>query len=105
MAPMLSHHKTGLVETEAPSSEKREHNHMTLAVALARALYSASVLDRAILACFLQPQEIRLAPKKMQKTTYRATIIMTANPIRIQESLKRMSVRVIYLKSKTKGLF
>ena len=41
----------------------------------------------------------------MQKTTYRATIIMTTNPIRIQESLKRMSVRVIYLKSKTKGLF
>ena len=105
MAPMLSHHKTGQVEIEAPSLDKGEHNHLTLAAALACALCSASVLDQAIMAFFLQPQEIRLAPKKMQKTTYRATIIMTANPIRIQESLKRMSVRVIYLKSKTKGLF
>ena len=67
MAPMLSHHKTGQVETEAPSSDKREHNHMTSAVALARALYSTFVLDQAIVACFLQPKEIRLAPKKNAK--------------------------------------
>ena len=64
---MLSHHKTGQVEIEAPSLDKGEHNHLTLAAALACALCSASVLDQAIMAFFLQPQEIRLAPKKMQK--------------------------------------
>ena len=37
---------------------------MISAVALASALYSASVLDRDTVACFLAHQEIRLGPKK-----------------------------------------
>ena len=103
---MLSHHKTGQVETNAPSSDKREHNHLTLAAVLARALYSASILDQATVACFLQPQEIRLTSKKKNtKITNGVTIITISSPICLQEGLKRMSVRAIYLKTKTNGLF
>ena len=44
---MLSHHKMGDLDTGAPSSDKRAGNHLTSATALARALYLASVLERA----------------------------------------------------------
>ena len=40
---------------------------MISTVALASALYSASVLDRDTVACFLAHQEIRLGPKKIAK--------------------------------------
>jgi len=40
---------------------------MTSAVALARALYSASVLDLDTVACFLALHEIRLEPRKIAK--------------------------------------
>src|SRR5688572_2278644 len=40
---------------------------MTSAVALATALYSASVLDLEIVACFLALQDTRLDPKKIAK--------------------------------------
>jgi hypothetical protein len=40
---------------------------MTLAVALATDLYSASVLDLQTVACFLALQEIRFGPKKTAK--------------------------------------
>ena len=104
MALMLSQHKTGQVEIDAPSSDKREHNHLTFVAVLARALYSASILDQATVACFLQPQEIRLTSKNT-KITNGVTIITIASPICLQEGLKRMSVRAIYLKTKTNGLF
>jgi hypothetical protein len=40
---------------------------MTSAVALAMALYSASVLERDTIFCFLANQEIRLGPKNTAK--------------------------------------
>jgi hypothetical protein len=40
---------------------------MSSVVALAMALYSASVLERDIVAYFLALQEIRLGPKKIAK--------------------------------------
>ena len=64
---MLSHHRTGELEIGIPSSHRRARNHLTSAAALAKALYLASILDRATVFCFLQPQEIRLLPKKTQK--------------------------------------
>ena len=67
MAPMLSHHSTRKQVTRAPSSKRRAHNHLVSAAALARALYSASVLDRATVFCFLQPQEMRLLSRNTQK--------------------------------------
>ena len=63
---MLSHHSTGEQVTGAPSSKRRVHSHLVSAVALARALYSTSVLDRATVYCFLQPQEMRLSPRNTQ---------------------------------------
>ena len=39
---------------------------MTSVVALATLLYSASVLERDIVACFFEHQEIRLLPRYMQ---------------------------------------
>jgi hypothetical protein len=44
-----------------------EIQHITLAVAFARDLYSASVLDLEIVACFLALQEIKLGPKYTTK--------------------------------------
>ena len=64
---MLSHHSTGEQVTGAPSSKRGAHSHLVSTTALARALYSASVLDRAMVFCFLQPQEIRLSPRNTQK--------------------------------------
>ena len=64
---MLSLHSTGEQVTGAPSSKRRAHNHLVFAAALARALYSASVLDRATVFRFLQPQEMRLLPRNTQK--------------------------------------
>jgi hypothetical protein len=40
---------------------------MTSAVALARDLYSASVLDLETVACFIALQDIRLGPRKTAK--------------------------------------
>jgi len=64
---MLSHHNTREQVTGAPSSKRRAHNHLVSTTALARALYSASVLDRATVFYFLQAQEIRLSPRNTQK--------------------------------------
>ena len=64
---MLSHHRTRELEIGIPSSHRKACNHLTSTTALARALYSASILDRATAFCFLQPQEIRLLPGKTQK--------------------------------------
>ena len=63
---MLSHQRIGEVELEKPSSRSRDWSYFTSATALASALYSASMLDRATVACFLQLQEIKLRPKKTQ---------------------------------------
>lgn len=49
-----------------PSSCKRDLSQVTSVVALARALYSASMLKQATIACLRQLQEIRLGPKNMQ---------------------------------------
>ena len=66
VAPMLSHHIIGGDWSETPSSDKRVVNHLISAATLASALYSASVLDLATVACFLQLQETKLDPRKIQ---------------------------------------
>ena len=63
---MLSHQRTGEEENDCPSSCRRDWSHLTSAAAFARALYYASVLERATVAYFLQIQEMRFLPKKIQ---------------------------------------
>jgi hypothetical protein len=67
VAPMLSHHKSGGACKVRPSSRKRDCIHLILVAVLARALYSASVLDQATVTCLRQLQEIRFFPRKTQK--------------------------------------
>jgi hypothetical protein len=64
---MLSHQSWALRGDETCSSFNRVCIHMTSGVALAKVLYSASVLDLDTVACFLALQETRLAPKNTAK--------------------------------------
>jgi hypothetical protein len=47
-----SNHNTGGIGTLIPSSISKDWSHANLAAAFANALYSASVLDLATVACF-----------------------------------------------------
>lgn len=48
-------------------SENKEFSHTSSAAAVAKQQYSASILEREIIACFFEPHVIRLPPKKIQK--------------------------------------
>ena len=63
---MLSHQSVG-GERFNFSSLRRELIQINSDVALAIALYSASVLDLATVACFFELQEIRLLPRYTRK--------------------------------------
>lgn len=63
---MLSHHNTGGIGTLIPSSINKDWSQANSAAAFANALYLASVLDLATVACFLQLQDMRFFPKKIQ---------------------------------------
>jgi hypothetical protein len=63
---MVSHRSIRGTGTGMPSSVSKDCNHESSATVFAKALYSASVLDRATVACFLQLQEMRLLLKKTQ---------------------------------------
>ena len=47
------------------SSLRRVDNHIVSEAALARARYSAFVVDRATARCFFELHEMRLEPKKL----------------------------------------
>jgi hypothetical protein len=66
VAPILSHHNVRGWVNCIPISEQSDRIHDSSAAALARALYSALVLDLATVCCFLQVQEIKLSPRKIQ---------------------------------------
>jgi hypothetical protein len=65
VAPIFSHHNIGGTLIGIPSSDGRDYQESYVAV-FDNALYSALVLNRATVACFLQLQEIRLFPTKTQ---------------------------------------
>ena len=60
---MLSHHNVGGGNTIL-SSCKRDLIQINSELALASALYSASVLDHSTMGCFLELQETRLSPRQ-----------------------------------------
>jgi hypothetical protein len=62
VAPRLSHHNRGGDLGLNPSSFNKASIQIISAVAFARDLYSASVLDREIVGCFLALHDIRLGP-------------------------------------------
>jgi hypothetical protein len=64
-APRLSHYRHDRSRRVTPSSRTRASTQINSAVAFASALYSASVLERDIVGCFLALQEIKLGPMKM----------------------------------------
>jgi hypothetical protein len=64
VAPILSHHKHGTLEVLIPSSLRMVCTHMTSAVAFAKALYSASVLDLDTVGCLRALQDMIFDPKK-----------------------------------------
>ena len=67
VAPKLSHHKTGTRCCATPSSLSSDSTQMGSVAPLARALYSASVLDLEIVGCFFELHEIRFGPTKIAK--------------------------------------
>jgi hypothetical protein len=67
VAPRLSHHKIGGCHNFIPSSFNKASNHITSDVALAKDLYSASVLERDTVACFLALNDNRFGPRKIAK--------------------------------------
>ena len=62
VAPMLSHHRMGAGK-EIFNSRRRELIQISSDDALATALYSASMLERATVGCFFELQEMRLLPR------------------------------------------
>ena len=62
MAPISSHHNVGAGRFNQ-SSLRSELIQINSDVALAIALYSASVLDLANVTCFFELQEMRLLPR------------------------------------------
>ena len=67
VAPMLSHQRRATGEWATPSSHRRVWAQIISAVALAKDLYSASVLDLETVACLRALQEIKLGRKNTQK--------------------------------------
>jgi len=65
VALRLSHSSWGHCGAEKSSSVRRVDNHTVSEVAVVRARYSASVVERATTCCFLELQEMGLEPKKL----------------------------------------
>ena len=63
VAPKLSQSSLGCPDKGRPSSLNNERSHDVSEAALARALYSASVDERATALCFFELQEIGLTPR------------------------------------------
>jgi hypothetical protein len=67
LAPILSHHRWAAFGCGIPNSSSSLWIHIISTVALAIALYSASVLERNIVACLHAHHEIGFLPKKIAK--------------------------------------
>lgn len=65
MAPILSHQKVVGLSKPKPISFKREDVQIALVVAFAKALYSLSVEDLAMVGCFFAAHETKIFPRKI----------------------------------------
>jgi hypothetical protein len=66
VAPTLSQHRIEGDFRNTPSSFSKDWIHINSAVALARALYSDSVLALEMVGCFLDAHDNKLQPRKVQ---------------------------------------
>jgi hypothetical protein len=67
VAPILSHHNLANLGAFTPCSYNKVCTHITSIVALAKDLYSASVLDLDTVACFLALHDIKFDPRYIAK--------------------------------------
>ena len=68
MEPRFPKNKVGGNCTGARSSDNSDFTHYSSVVVAAIARYLALVEERAIVHCFIELQEIGLAPRKIRKT-------------------------------------
>jgi len=73
----------GAVGRETPSSLSKDWSQHKSAAVLAKALYSDSVLEQETVGCFLELQERRLLPMKMQNPD--VDLIWAARPVSIKK--------------------
>ena len=87
---MLSHHSVGGGKFSR-SSLRSELTQINSDVALAIALYSASVLDLETVTCFFELQEMRFFPRYMRNPLVerRSRLKRVSGPIRIIEGYER----------------
>lgn len=74
VAPKLSQSGLGCPINGRLNSLNKERSHEVSDTALARALYSAFVDERATTLCFLKLQEIGLTPRKLYMLMWRSDL-------------------------------
>ena len=88
MASRMSKNKVGGNYTGARSFDNNDFTHCNSAAIVAITRYSASMEEQATMRCFVELQEIGLAPRKIRKNTCGGTIIWVTSPVYIRETMQ-----------------
>ena len=99
MAPRLSNNNVGDNCTGARNFDNNDFTHCHSAAITTIARYSASVEERATVHCFVQLQEIGLAPRKIRK----ALVKIRSSGLLGQSVLEKLCKVSVHDKPNTKG--